>query len=143
VGIHLPRPTASAFSKENQGQAVFVSDPQHAIHLLVTEMTLSSGQNRIVVGHYHTPGFVGFKKRSVNRTDARDKAVGRSLADEIMHRPPLALSGDRKRSVFNEMIVTEVFYVGASRALVLLLPPCHCFRALLIKAKGMPLYNLG
>ena len=44
----------------------------------------------------------------------------------------MALSGDRKSSVFNETVVAKIFYVCTSRALVFLLPPRHGFGASLV-----------
>ena len=102
-------PTA-AFGKQHHRQIVLQGDAQHAVGLLVVAHALRARQHGEVVGHDHDT-------LAIHATDARDHAVGRCVAHQVVGCAAAALRRHSQSTVFDKRAgVTQIGDVFAGGA---------------------------
>lgn len=144
AGIDIARTAAAALAEKDQGQPLLIGQAQHAVHFLVVEESLGSGQHHVVVSHYHAPGLVVGDQAAIDGADSRDQSVGRCSADEVVHAAPLSLSGHSQGAVLDDIAsVQEILDVFTRGPLVFLMPFRDGIGTVLVQAECMALDHLG
>ena len=104
--------------KNTTGQAPRLGQLEHAVGLRVVDRALGAGEHGVVVGAARRCGPVGAEAVAVDAADAADHAVGRELADDLLHRQAGARRQHEAAVLDERAVVAEVVDVLAGRALV-------------------------
>ena len=87
--------------------------------------------------------FSSLKQIAVDRSDARNQAVGRRLLEQVVFAAPEALGGHGQGAIFDETVgIEKVLHIGARGALVLRAAG-NRIGPVLIEGEGMALDHLG
>ena len=142
--VGVAGPPAAAFGKHHHRPAQLVAQTEQPVLLLVVHRALRAGEHGVVIGDDGRSGALRAEQRSVDGAETGDDAVGRRVAQQLVHRAAAALRGDGQRAVFDEAAgVAQILDIGPRGAAALRVPLGDGFVARRVACQSVARDHLG